>query len=173
MRRIAGVVLAGSLLVGCSSSGSHPTAKPTVNPILAEADAAPAAGPPSQQQVDRQRARAAARRAARELLREQNRPRHIQYWIRGSTDAATVTYTSTGNGTAQRTMQVLPQWRAVANVKLRTGAFAQVSAQNEREYGSVECKIVNLTDGVRQYVVAPATESSGAFAIVDCNGTVH
>jgi hypothetical protein len=58
-------------------------------------------------------------------------------------------------------------------VKLRPGDFAQMSAQNSQEYGEITCKIVeHLPDGsVRQ--VAPATTSSGAFAIVDCNGDVR
>lgn len=163
-----GAVVAGFVAVGVVAAPKQQpalTPKPSPSPsvdrvaqLVAEAKAA------EQQQ---QAAQAIAR-----AERQANQPRLIEYYIRGTTNGATITYTSTGDGTSQQDIGVVPEWRS-GKARLRPGDFAQFSAQNSNEYGSLSCKIVeHMPDGSLR-AIAPVTTSSGAFTIVDCNGTVQ
>lgn len=179
---VVGVVLVFGVIgaVTGNDDGQHEAAvKNPAQSVLDEANAAPAASAPSAAEAAANRAAARAERRAervqaraqRQAYRMANGPRKIYYETRGTTAAATITYTSTGNGTGQRTIQVQPTWH-YQPAKLHPGDFAQLSAQNEREYGYVQCRIVEQSPyGIK--VIAPPTTGDGAFAIADCNGTVR
>jgi hypothetical protein len=176
---IAAVLVFGVIgAVTDNGSGRKPVGKASdgTSSVLSEAPQAPAAVPATAETAARARAARVAARAARRLLRQQiqrqNGPRLIEYFLKGTTNDATITYTSTGNGQVQRDVGVLTEWRS-GKAKLRPGDFAQFSAQNSRDYGTVSCKIIeHMPDGsIRR--IAPVTTSSGAFTIVECNGDVR
>lgn len=115
--------------------------------------------------------RRARRQAVREALREANSPRKVYFEVKGSTDGATVTFTTTGGGTGQRTVRVTGQWGYVSVARMSPGDFAYISAQNEESYGSVACRIV-ADSASGEETVAPTSWASGAYAIASCQGTV-
>lgn len=165
MKRLAALVVGTVLAAGCSGAKQAASETPADKPTPTTAYA-----------TGEDEVAAALARAARRHLREQARldrqPRKVYLQIRGTATTATVTFTATGGGTSQRTVRVPSSWGYVGIAKLRRGDFAYISAQNEGGYGSVTCRIVeNGPLGFKR--IAPATTSSGAYAITDCNGTVR
>jgi len=85
----------------------------------------------------------------------------ITYEVGGTTDKASLTYENKDGNSEQKTVSV--PWRF--SFEAKPGAFLYVSAQNERESGSVTCKILenNLVKG--------KAASEGAFVIAKCSRT--
>ena len=83
----------------------------------------------------------------------------ITYEVGGTTDKASLTYENKDGNTEQKTVS-LP-WRL--SFEAKPGAFLYVSAQNERESGSVTCKILENN------LVKETATSEGAFVIAKCS----
>jgi hypothetical protein len=99
-------------------------------------------------------------------------PRNVVYEVEGTAAAANLTI-SDGNGSLSQQADVRLPLRASATsteiglpFTMQVGDFAQISAQNTGEKGSVTCRIT--VDGV----VIDEVTSSGAYVIAACNATV-
>ena len=160
--RFALVASAVVLIAGAAVATQHTSPSTSV--------AAPPSVSPTPAQT--QDVAAAVRRAQRQARRLMalNAPRYVDYLIKGSTNGAMITYTATGGGTGQRTIGVVSEWRKMT-VRLNPGDVAYFSAQNQNDYGSLACKIVEFR-GRSHWTISPPTWSSGAYAITTCNGTV-
>lgn len=86
----------------------------------------------------------------------------VHYEITGSAKRVSVTLSNADGGTEQSVHNV--PWSK--KYTMSKGEFAYISAQNEGETGSVKCKI--YINGVEW----KKSESSGAYVIASCSGSV-
>jgi hypothetical protein len=86
----------------------------------------------------------------------------VTYVVTGSTNRASVTYSNSQDNTEQR--DVLVPWEVTYT--MAAGQFAYVSAQNDNDWGTIEC-VIEL-DGVAW----EQAKSSGAYKIASCSGSV-
>lgn len=84
----------------------------------------------------------------------------IGYRVTGTTSAASLTYENAQGGTEQKKVSV--PWDT--SFYAAPGAFLYLSAQNEREVGSITCEIL-----VDNKVVKTST-SGGGYTIASCSG---
>jgi hypothetical protein len=128
-----GAVVAGFVVIGALSGHGKAAVKDPTSAIIDQAKAAPAVHPPTHAQAVAAAQAAAARQEAQRLVRqaqrEANAPRLIEYYIKGTTNGATLTYTSTGDGTVQRDIGVLPEWRSGEGEAASRGLRADVGAE--------------------------------------------
>lgn len=88
----------------------------------------------------------------------------VRYLITvGADGQSSITY-SNDQGGIEQVANFQGDWDKVYTMK--SGAYAAVSAQNQRDTGSVQCTI--FVDGQ----VWKQSSSSGAYVIADCNGLV-
>lgn len=87
----------------------------------------------------------------------------VQYSITGTTRRASITFTNETNGTQQIDPIEVP-W--VKNFYAQDGTHLYLSAQNNKDWGSVKCKI--SVDGVDVKV----SESDGAYVIATCSAFI-
>jgi len=85
----------------------------------------------------------------------------IIYRISGSTSKASLTYENASGNTEQQDVRV--PWEL--ELEVPAGQFLYISAQNDRDSGSIRCEIVQ--DGK----VVEEASSSGAYVIASCSGS--
>lgn len=88
----------------------------------------------------------------------------VQYRVTGTATQASMTYATSGGGTAQQGDRFLP-WSF--ETTMSTGDFVYISAQNSGETGCVNVEI-----RVRA-VTYKSTQSCGAFVIATASGSVE
>jgi len=91
-----------------------------------------------------------------------SKSRVVTYEIGGTTDRASLTLSNASGGTEQ--IEVRVPWTKAFSME--QGDFAYISGQNDRDNGSITCKI--LVD----YQLYKVSESSGAYVIASCSGSV-
>ena len=86
----------------------------------------------------------------------------ITYTVSGSTQSASVTYSSGQGATSQR--DVIVPWTS-APIQVEPGDFLYISAQNTGNHGTITVKIMSDGMAIRQ------STSSGAYAIATASGS--
>lgn len=86
----------------------------------------------------------------------------VTYKVGGSTTRASVTYENDQGGTEQADIPV--PW--TKTFTFQSGDFVYISAQNDKDYGTITCEIT-----VKGNVFKTA-KSSGAYTIATCSGSV-
>lgn len=97
----------------------------------------------------------------------ENKPIYeVTYRVTGSAGSVSITYQNENGGTSQESEKRLP-WSKSFKIQKGSGKFLYLSAQNQKEYGTLTAEIVIDGD------VAKTSTSSGGYSIASVDGRVE